>query len=158
MVSRDTRNKPGNETNGNKTVATIFFKVSFFSREKRHLQSTAHIMFSFLAWFCSLPRTGKALVWISVVNVTNRMTLKRTKNENNKFNFGLPSVAQKPLCLSSLVCYCEDPEKAPRRPLLNQCLVLSTESITKGKLVTLLQVIGSLRFERYPYQGVSYSS
>ena len=58
-------------------------------------------MFPFLAWFCSLPPTGKALVddyGLALQTQWRENVLKR-----EKFNFQLPSAAQKRLCLSSLI-------------------------------------------------------
>ena len=57
-------------------------------------------MFSFLAWFCSLPRTGKSLVLI-VCGLMLQTRWRQNAPKGEKFNFRLPSVAQKRLCLSS---------------------------------------------------------
>ena len=54
-------------------------------------------MFSFLAWFCSLPWAAKLLFLCLRFDVTNAMSLKRSKE--GKYNFRLTSVAQKCLCL-----------------------------------------------------------
>ena len=59
-------------------------------------------MFPFLAWFCSLPRTGKALVDDCGLMLQTRWRENAPKTE--KFNFRLPSVVPKRLCLSSLIC------------------------------------------------------
>ena len=56
-------------------------------------------MFPFLAWFCSLPRVGKALVDDCGLKLQTRWRGNAPKRE--KFNFRLPSMAQKRLCLSS---------------------------------------------------------
>ena len=64
--------------------------------------SRSHFFF-FLAWFCSLPLTGKALVDDCGLKLQMRWCENPQKRE--KCNFRLPSVAQKHLCLSSLLCY-----------------------------------------------------
>ena len=64
-------------------------------------------MFPFLAWFCSLPRTGKALVDDCGLMLQTRWRENAPKTE--KFNFRLPSVAPKSLCLSSLIYFPNDP-------------------------------------------------
>ena len=60
-------------------------------------------MFSFLAWFCSLPQTGNALVLISVViNVTNAMASKRPKKGKIQFPVAVRG-SKTSLLLSSLI-------------------------------------------------------
>ena len=63
--------------------------------------ATGSRMFPFLAWFCSLPRTGKALVDDCGLTLQTRWRENAPKRE--KYNFRLPSVAQKRWCLSSLI-------------------------------------------------------
>ena len=63
-------------------------------------------MFPLLAWFCSLPRTGKALVDDCGLTLQTRWRENASKRE--KFNFRLSSVAQKRLCLSAeITCLLE---------------------------------------------------
>ena len=47
---------------------------------------TGSRMLYFLAWFCFSPRTGKALLLISVVNVTNAMALKPAPNRKTSIS------------------------------------------------------------------------
>ena len=58
-------------------------------------------MFSLLVWFCSLPRTGKALV--DNYGLTLQTCLRENALKREKFNFRLLSMAQKHLRLSSLI-------------------------------------------------------
>ena len=63
--------------------------------------ATGSRKFPFLAWFFSLPRTGKALLDDCGLSLQTRSRANPPKRE--KFNFRLPSVAEKRLCLSSLI-------------------------------------------------------
>lgn len=77
-------------------------KLGSFSTDIREPRTaTGSKMFPFLAWFCSLPQTEKALVLIF------GLTLQMWRHENapisKKCNFQLLSMAQKRLCLSSLI-------------------------------------------------------
>ena len=63
--------------------------------------ATGSGMFSFLAWFFSLPWTGKTLVDGGGLTLQTQWCAKAAKRE--KFNFQLLSMAQKYLCLSSLL-------------------------------------------------------
>ena len=65
--------------------------------------ATGSQMFPFLAWFCSLPQTGKALV--DDCGLTLQMQWPENAPKREKFKFQLPSVAQKHLCLSSLLFF-----------------------------------------------------
>ena len=60
-------------------------------------------MFPSLAWFYSLPRTGKALVDDCGLMLQTRWCKNAPKRE--KFDFRLPSVVQKRLCLSPLMSH-----------------------------------------------------
>ena len=63
--------------------------------------ATGSRMFPFSAWFYFSPRTGKALVDDCGLTLQTRWRENAQKRE--KFKFQLPSVAQKRLCLSSLM-------------------------------------------------------
>ena len=77
-----------------------------YNREIRYRRSWAtdanrKTNVSFLAWFCSLPRTGKALADDFSLTLQTRWRENAPKRE--KLNFHLLSVAQKHLCLSSVM-------------------------------------------------------
>ena len=79
--------------------------------------ATGSRMFPFWAWFCSLPRTEKALVDDCVLTLQTRW--RKNAPKTRKFNFRLPSVAQKHLCLSSLLKLIEWMKRKRLRPFLS---------------------------------------
>ena len=65
--------------------------------------ATIRRTFPFMAWFCPLPRTGKALVDVCGLMLQTRWRANVPKRE--KFNFRLPYVAQKRLRLRPIQAY-----------------------------------------------------
>ena len=77
-------------------------KIGILSTDVREPRTaTGSRMFLFLAWFCFLPLTGKILVDDCGLMLQTLWCENAPKKET--FNFRLPSVAQKCLCLSSLI-------------------------------------------------------
>ena len=97
-------------------------------------------MFPFLAWFCSLPRTEKALVDDCGLTLQTRWRENARKRE--KINFRLPFVARKRLCLSSV------PELTTATSFPGS-LLFTSQGATEGRpclgLVTCLLESGRLQ-------------
>ena len=79
----------------------VLVKKGSLSTDDCERPATGSWMFPFLVWSCSLPRTGKALVDDCGLTLQTRWRENAPKKE--KFTLRLSSVAQKRLCLSSLI-------------------------------------------------------